>query len=131
MENMKWNAARSKRKLDRIFSKIVLGKYKRVCQWCGKSDCKIDCSHIIPREILITRWNLDNAVALCFGCHKRRGTSWHGSPLVAGRWIEQKLGKEHCDNLIKISLEPYVFDEAEARKIEERLKTYEQRNIGT
>ena len=118
----KWNPAKSKRKLDRLFSQIILTKYNRICQWCGKSDCKIDTSHIIPREILVTRWDINNAIALCFGCHKKRGTSWHGSPLISGRWIEDKLGRECCDNLISASLQGYMFDESKAIEIEKKLK---------
>lgn len=125
---MKWNPAKAKRKLDRLFSQIILGKYNRICQWCGAIDKKCDTSHVIPREILSLRWTEGNAIALCFSCHKKRGTSWHGSPLVSGRWIENKLGKEHCDSLISASVQPYVFNEAEAALIEVRLKTYEQQH---
>lgn len=115
----KWNAPKTKRRLDRMFSQYILFRDKRICQKCGKTNCKVDCSHNIPRECLRLRWEEQNAITLCYFCHKR---IWHHSPLVAVKWFEQKYGKEHCDNLIKISLEPYVFDEAEARRIEERLK---------
>ena len=55
-----------KRKADKLFSlKIREGK---VCFNCG-SVKNIQCSHIVSRSYKNTRWDLDNAIPLCQGCH--------------------------------------------------------------
>jgi hypothetical protein len=97
-----------KRRLDRLFSELILTRDQRTCRWCGRAaddtgrPLKMDNSHIIPREILGLRWNPLNSVCLCFGCHKRRGTSWHGSPLEAAAWLWQYLGAEPCQQLLAL-----------------------------
>ena len=125
----KWNPAKSKRKLDKLFSQLILTRDKRTCQWCGKNvdpvtgkQFKVDNSHCLPRELLIARWSKFNSVCLCFLCHKRRGLhSWHGSPLDAVKWLREYWGDEHCDKLLELSQQPYEFTEAEAVRIEKML----------
>lgn len=126
-----WNPkrkAKAKRRLDRAFSLIVLLRDKRTCRWCKRStdetgkQLKIDNSHIIPREVLSLRWDERNGVGLCFRCHKsKRLNSWHGSPLVAIRWLRTEFGNEACDELIRIAEAPYDFTEAEYLAIDARL----------
>lgn len=121
----KFKPAKVKRKLDRLFSDLVLTRDERVCQWCGAvgghDGAHIDNSHIIPREYLVTRWNPDNSLALCFGCHKRRGRSWHGSPLEAIWWLRSYLGDAKCERLLEMSREPFEFNAESAAKIEVEL----------
>ena len=110
----KFNAAKQKRKLDRLFSKYILNRDNRTCQWCGMSEIgkKYDTAHIIPREIMATRYNENNAVCLCFKCH----INWHNSPLHAAEFIEKKYGKEFVVYLLEISKLPYTFNEETAQK---------------
>jgi hypothetical protein len=123
----KFNPAKAKRKLDRLFSELILGRDERTCLWCGKNEAtegervKIDNSHIIPRECLRLRWSPENSVALCFGCHKRRGISWHSSPLVAVKWLRLALGDNHCEALILASVEEFSFNQETAVQVENEL----------
>jgi 5-methylcytosine-specific restriction endonuclease McrA len=125
----KWKSPKAKRKLDRLFSSLILARDERTCQWCGKHGCDptgkpyhFDNSHIIPREILVTRWNPENSVCLCFSCHKKRGTSWHGSPLEAVRWLRGYLGNARCEELLQASKVPFEFNQEAAASIEAALK---------
>jgi hypothetical protein len=117
--------AKAKKKLDRLYSQLILERDERVCQWCGASaadGAHIDTSHILPREYLATRWHPDNAVALCFGCHKRRGKSWHSSPLEAVMWLQAKLGVSKCEELLQLSQQPFDFNLETAARLEAELK---------
>ena len=108
-----------KRRLDRLFSSVVLTAANRVCNMCGKTDGKKDCSHIIPRQVLATRWNTDNALCLCFRCHQ---IVWHKDPVNAVRWLEKKVGKTYLDNLIAESKKDFQLDSTTIKEIETQLK---------
>ena len=135
----KWNAprkAKAKRRLDRLFSELVLMRDNRTCRWCGKAkdetgkQFKMDCSHCIPREVLRLRWDDRNGITLCFACHKvKRLNSWHGSPLVAVAWLRRELGDQHCDRLLVEAHQPYDFTEEEFKRIDRRL-TFMLANAG-
>ena len=115
---MKFNLAKTKRKLDRLFSGYVLARDKRICQWCGKTDGKMDCAHIIPRNILSLRWTPENAVTLCFRCHQ---IEWHTNPLAAVRWLESRYGSELVNKLLADSTSEFSFNQESAKEIEKRL----------
>ena len=121
--NKKFNEPKAKRKLDRLFSAYILNRDSRQCQRCGATNCKIDCCHLIPREVLITRWHKGNAIGMCVKCHKYGKESWHKSPLEAVKWMENNLGVVFIDALIKQSHMPYTFNEAEYNRILKEFQT--------
>lgn len=55
------------------------------CVRCQKT-AGIQWAHIITRGILSLRWDLDNNLTLCGGCHK---FFWHKEPLLAVKWFEE------------------------------------------
>ena len=120
----KWNAAKSKRKMDKLFSKLIHLMDHNLCQRCGKSYGKLDTSHCIPRECLYLRWNTENAILLCPRCHKFGSASWHKSPLEATLWFNLVF-EERNFRLVQLKHqgEGYVFDEPEALRIESFLET--------
>ena len=81
-------------KTDTIFSKCIRERDNHTCQWCGRQDGTLQCSHIFGRRHLATRWHPDNAKCLCFSCHRR----WHENPVDAFKWVEGYLG----DGLLQI-----------------------------
>ena len=89
---------------------------------------KVDNSHLVPREVLSTRWLIhgkSNSTCLCFNCHKagsKTGRGWHNNPLAAVKWIRGLFGDEWCDELLRLSAEPYEFTQEEAIRIEGELK---------
>jgi hypothetical protein len=115
----KFNPAKAKRRLDRLFSQYILGRDQRKCCRCGASGGKCDTSHVIPREVLSLRWDPRNAFALCFKCHK---LVWHKNPLEGVRWLREYLGDHECDELLELSTHPYDFTESEATKHEAVLR---------
>jgi len=125
----KGGEAQAKRRLDRLFSELILFRDHRLCQWCKRATdedgkkLKVDNSHIIPREVLRLRWDERNSVAVCFRHHKSRGFwSWHSNPLLAAQWIRKLLGDTHCDELLRVAQEPYEFTFEEFLRIERLLK---------
>jgi len=81
--------------LDKLFSKYIrLRAIKTVhgCERCltGKQDYKgLQCSHFFGRSKRSTRYDEDNAVGLCFGCHQYLGSH----PLEHVEWFKQRLGE--------------------------------------
>lgn len=75
-------------KLDTIFSKCIRERDNHTCQWCGRQDGTLQCSHIFGRRHTGTRWHPDNAKCLCFSCHRK----WHENPVEAFKWVEEYLG---------------------------------------
>lgn len=74
------------KRMDVLFSKIVrsIGS----CDHCG-AKTNLQCSHIISRKYLQTRWDLENAIPLCVKCH----LYWqHKNPHEFVRWFDAKYG---------------------------------------
>ncbi len=59
---------------DIIFSRKIRERDGWTCQRCGKRyeppTSALHCAHMYSRRIKATRWDKDNACALCFGCHQ-------------------------------------------------------------
>lgn len=64
---MSYNKA--EKMLDSTFSRMVKERDSWVCQRCG-SNRIVQCAHLFSRKHKSIRWNFDNAVTLCKGCHK-------------------------------------------------------------
>jgi 5-methylcytosine-specific restriction endonuclease McrA len=64
-----------------------------VCQKCGKTseEKQIQGSHVIPvKSGGLLAADPDNIIALCAGCHKWSGDSWHESPMEQ-QWFTKKF----------------------------------------
>lgn len=81
-----------KNKLDAIFSKVIrsLGH----CEKCGETS-NLQCAHIYSRRFLNTRWDLENALCLCYKCH----TWGHQRPLDFAKWVEEYIGGDIAGTL--------------------------------
>ena len=60
---------------DRAFSKAVRERDGYRCQRCGggqylTSSRGLHSAHMFSRGKLATRWDMENACALCYGCHQ-------------------------------------------------------------
>jgi hypothetical protein len=53
---------------DDWFSKCIRLAQDHVCERCKREAT--DCAHIYTRRIVALRWDKDNALALCRGCHR-------------------------------------------------------------
>lgn len=84
-----------KKKCDEIFSKIV--RARGVCARCSKraGAVVLHCSHIMSRKYLATRWDEDNALAMCQGCH-----FWqHQNPAENALFLLRAVGEAKLEEL--------------------------------
>ncbi len=63
----KKNKVWTTKKCDTIFS-IWIRQRDGKCARCGKTDY-LQCSHFWARAVSAVRYDPDNCVALCYGCH--------------------------------------------------------------
>jgi|SRR5580692_6394672 5-methylcytosine-specific restriction endonuclease McrA len=110
-----FNKAKAKKELDRLFSKFIRNR-DGVCQKCG-SPAYGQCSHIITRTNLTTRWDTENAIQLCFRCHFYW---WHRNPIEATCWIMGRFGAKRFAALKKRSLQ--IYDASNFRADYEKIK---------
>lgn len=81
-------------KADKEFSLYIRGRDGR-CQRCGKTE-NLQCSHFWSRQHSSTRYDPDNCVALCGGCHifnweKEKQGAYRDFML---RWLKEDKFKE-------------------------------------
>jgi len=85
------------KKCDVLFSEIIRSQGE--CEVCGKTE-NLQCSHVLSRRHLHTRWDLDNALCLCVRCH----LYWqHKEPHEFVRWFDDKFGGDLYAELKKRS----------------------------
>lgn len=74
-------------KADTLFSLHI--RRDGVCVRCGKTE-GLQCAHIVSRRYLSTRWDDDNAVCLCAGCH----IYMTHRPLEWDVWVTKRIGAD-------------------------------------
>jgi len=76
------------RSLDRITPKIVKLRDGYTCQRCGGMPKAqgLHWAHYYCRRDFLLRWNLLNAVTLCYGCH----SFLDSSPKEFEAWLDEK-----------------------------------------
>ena len=95
---------RQVKKLDDLFSLIVRTRANWRCEQCGRNCFEdrgyLQCSHIFSRKHFNTRWDFENALALCRACHLYGA---HSGDLAKIRRfmevVEGKLGKKRLEAL--------------------------------
>lgn len=75
--------------LDRLFSEYIRLRANNKCERCGAYSKRLQCSHYFGRARKSVRYDEENAVALCFGCHQYF-TSY---PLEHTEWFKKRLGR--------------------------------------
>ena len=82
-----------KRKCDKLFSAYI--RSKGFCQWCFKRDNTLQTAHIFSRQYLVTRWDHDNALCLCAGCHFKA----HAQHLEFAEFVRKLYGTKKYNAL--------------------------------
>ena len=90
---------------DKVFSEYIRTRDNWTCQRCQKyynpeesnKRMGLHCSHYYGRGKWSVRFDPDNAVALCYGCHRYLGSN----PADHLDFIKKRLGKEKFDRLIE------------------------------
>jgi len=101
-ERKKWM-----KKLDNLWAKKIKERDKFTCQRCKSKSKRLNACHFYSRNNKTLRWDMDNGVCLCVGCH-----FWgHQNPAEFTEWFKSWVGKEVFEQLqikrnnkIKISL---------------------------
>jgi len=57
------------------------------CQICRKSDKMLNAHHLIPRQFIEWRHEMDNGITLCVHCHQFGKFSAHKNPLWFANWM--------------------------------------------
>ena len=83
---MKPTKTKLRKKLDKLWSDRVKERAGYRCERCPKTDY-LNSHHIIGRINLSLRWNLENGVCLCVGCHKFNQNSAHNNPIDFLKWV--------------------------------------------
>ena len=91
-------------KHDAVFSNYIRERDKWSCQRCGRSYNKyspnarraLHCSHYIGRGNWSVRFEPNNAVALCYGCHRLFGADPHAHT----EFIKKRLNQDEYESLI-------------------------------
>jgi len=86
-------------KYDALFSNLVRERADYQCETCGKSYREspggFHCSHIFSRRHTRTRYEPDNAMSQCYGCHQK----WGSNPVEFYWKLEEILGVGHLEIL--------------------------------
>lgn len=84
------------KQLDILWSKAV--RSKGYCEYCGKKppEVVLHAHHIYSRKKYSTRYDLENSVCLCTGCHLYKA---HKDIQEFSDWVCKRLGKERLDKL--------------------------------
>lgn len=110
---MKISAKGFAKKLDTLFSQVIRNRAGWTCQKCKhefpeeysvkgvRKAQGLDTAHYKGRRLYATRWDLNNATALCMACHINFGHSeWMKD------YIIDKFGQDEHDRIIRIHSNP-------------------------
>ncbi len=86
---------------DAAFSDCVRTRDKWTCQRCRKVYPKqsggLHCAHVVTRRNAALRYDLQNAIAMCFSCHR-----WFdGEILESADWFRERFGDDRAEYLLK------------------------------
>jgi hypothetical protein len=110
-------------KVDSLFSKHIRSRDGWMCQRCGGEYVPptraLHCSHYYKRGIHATRFNEDNCIALCYGCHIRLEGDKQGEykVLMLERLGEDKLNA--LERLAKTTIKRRIAEEEALAWLEE------------
>lgn len=71
-----------------------LVRQKGFCERCGKTEHHLlQHAHVIPRTNLFLRWDIFNALCLCYSCH----LFWaHKNPLEFTEWFKNRYPERYA-----------------------------------
>lgn len=111
----KGNRKKLKADLDKQFSLIIRSRGK--CERCEKKS-PLNTAHIFSRNNLATRWDKDNVLCLCVGCH-----FWsHQNPIEFVEWLSKLRGVKWYNDLREKANKVKKWEIIELEKLLEEFK---------
>jgi hypothetical protein len=80
------------KRLDAAWSELVKLRANYQCEVCGKTK-NLNSHHIWSRIRKSVRWDVQNGVCLCVGCHVGPKSA-HKDPMWFADWIRRKRGED-------------------------------------
>lgn len=90
--------------LDRDARERVFARDGCVCVRCHNKTRPVQWAHIFSRRHKNLRWEEDNALTLCAGCH----LWWHHEPVLAVDWFKKNWGDRYDRLMAVIQVNPKV-----------------------
>jgi len=89
------------KKQDKVWREAVVKRDNYSCQVCNKKLKGINCQahHILPRQFIDYRWDINNGITLCYYHHKVGKFSPHLNPM----WFDYWLYKYNPDTWLYIN----------------------------
>ena len=56
--------------LDKLWSLKVKERAEFKCEFCLEEGVWLNSAHIVGRRYRTLRWDIDNGMCLCYGCHR-------------------------------------------------------------
>jgi len=79
---------------DTLWSLVIKYKWGNECVYCWKTEY-LNSHHLFTRSRKATRWDIENGICLCSGCHTLSSTfSAHQTSLEFFLWLEWKFWRE-------------------------------------
>ena len=102
------------KKLDEAWSKAV--RLQGYCSYCGKRSPEVvlHAHHIFSRRHFSTRWDVENGVCLCTGCHLYIA---HKDIQEFADWVLNRFGAECLERLRRKAHTPALFGKDDKRAI--------------
>lgn len=82
------------RKLDKLW-RDAIHERDGYCQICGHKGSYLNAHHVIGRRNQNLRWELQNGLLLCSGCHALKTLSAHQDPIWFLDWFKQKYPERY------------------------------------
>lgn len=94
------------KQLDKLWSCAV--RSRGCCEYCGKKPPEVilHAHHIYSRRHFSTRWDTNNGVCLCTGCHLYKA---HKDIQEFADWVRKHFGDEKVDGLRKKAFTEALF----------------------
>lgn len=96
------------KKADFLWSKVIRQAW--ACAVCWKRE-NLNAHHIFTRHNKSVRWDLDNGICLCSGCHVFSDKfSAHLTPVEFTYWLEKQYSREWLETLGRKANKPLHVD---------------------
>jgi hypothetical protein len=115
--------------LDTLFSEAIRLRDDFTCQKCGHQNKSAQTAHIWTRNNYSTRWDMENALCLCYMCHIRGFHSAHREPAEFMEWVHQRMGDERWEELRARSMNTVKVNDIFMDETEQRLREYLGSNL--